>query len=121
MENNSNEKYVILIDDEADLASTMESILEFKGIKVKAFTDVEVAEIFIRENNVKISVVVTDQNMPNKTGLELVKDLQDSGIETPIIIASGSIDEVSSQDNIAGHLEKPYTSDNLVEKIKKIS
>jgi len=115
----NNKKFIVLIDDEEDITSSMEMILELKGLKAKSFADPEEAEAFIKENHENISVIVTDQNMPKKTGLQLVKDLKEFGIKTPCIIASGSTDEVEDDADIADYLEKPYSSDALVECIKK--
>lgn len=118
---NNKDKLIIFIDDEEDITSSMEAILAFKDIQIKVFNDPEAAENFIIENHKNISVVITDQNMPKKTGLKLIQDLKSSGIDIPFIIASGGSSDISEEDKSIEHIQKPYSSDTLVSFIKKVS
>lgn len=67
-------------------------------------------------------LILTDWNMPEKTGLELIQDVRGSGSDIPIIM----ITTVEQRDAVAtayeagvnDFLTKPFTTDDLLAKIE---
>jgi DNA-binding response OmpR family regulator len=69
-------------------------------------------------------LLITDNDMPRLSGLELVKKLRSTQLTLPVVFASGSLDpEELKQDQslqIAAALPKPYTPSQLLEVVKRI-
>lgn len=68
-------------------------------------------------------MVVTDWNMPEKSGLELVTSLRELGTEIPIIMVTteGQRGQVvrAIQAGVTDYLVKPFENDQLVAKLEK--
>ena len=69
-------------------------------------------------------LLITDNNMPELSGLQLVKKVYDAGIPLPVIMASGTVqtDDLDRHSwfNIEAVLHKPYTAEMLVETVKNV-
>jgi two-component system, chemotaxis family, chemotaxis protein CheY len=72
-----------------------------------------------------IDLVMTDWNMPNKTGLELVQEIRASGSDVPCIMITTEAETSRVKDAIAAgvndYLAKPFESDALKAKIDKFA
>lgn len=71
----------------------------------------------------KFDLVMTDWNMPNKSGLELVRELRAGGSKVPIIMITteaevGRVKE-AIQAGINDYLAKPFDNEVLRQKIDK--
>ncbi len=68
-------------------------------------------------------LVVTDWNMPEKSGLELVTSLRELGAEVPIIMVTteGQKGQVvkAIQAGVTDYLVKPFENEQLVAKLEK--
>jgi CheY-like chemotaxis protein len=69
-------------------------------------------------------LLITDNEMPRLTGLELVSRARLEGIKLPIIIASGSADCFAGSDYewlaIAGRLQKPFARKDLLKTVANV-
>jgi two-component system chemotaxis response regulator CheY len=69
-------------------------------------------------------LVMTDWNMPNKTGLDVVKEIRASGSDVPIIMITTEAETTRVKDAIAAgvtdYLAKPFDSGLLRQKIDKV-
>lgn len=111
-------KEVILIDDEEDITSAMELILRRRGINIVSFNCPTKAKDYVLNHKNDISVIITDHHMSEIKGTELIEVLRNQGIDIPIILASGNNINTKEIFN-AEHLPKPYSTDELMNKIKK--
>jgi two-component system chemotaxis response regulator CheY len=68
-------------------------------------------------------LVMTDWNMPNKTGLEVAKDIRASGSDVPIIMitteAETSRVKEAIQAGVNDYLAKPFDNELLKQKIDR--
>ena len=70
-----------------------------------------------------IHLLVTDFSMPGADGLELAEQFRTVHAQTPVLVVSGSLEAI---DGRADHLEriavlaKPFTSDELVHKVRTL-
>jgi len=68
-------------------------------------------------------LLITDNNMPKVSGVELVKKLRSAHMMLPVVLASGTIPtEAMDRDSslqLAGMLLKPFTLDDLLVTVKK--
>ncbi|EJE4182561.1 TPA: diguanylate cyclase [Vibrio parahaemolyticus] len=87
---------ILLVDDESEIREILADQLEDEGYDVVQAEDGEVGfKIFMSED---IDLVVTDVRMPNKNGIELLKDIKQSGQDVDVIILTGQSDELTAID-----------------------
>src|SRR4029077_7795663 len=67
-------------------------------------------------------LLVTDNNMPKVTGVELVKKLRSAYMTLPVIMVAGIIPEELSRNPwlLAATLAKPFAPDELLETVDKV-
>ena len=62
-------------------------------------------------------LVVTDLNMPNMTGMELLEALQEQGTDVPVVVVTSDVQEVTREEcmerGAAEVLGKPVSEDRL--------
>ena len=70
-----------------------------------------------------VDLVMTDWNMPNKTGLEVVREIRATGSAVPIIMVTTEAEMSRVKEAIAAgvtdYLAKPFENDVLRQKIDK--
>ncbi|MEA4867760.1 MAG: sigma-54-dependent Fis family transcriptional regulator [Bacteroidia bacterium] len=78
---------LLIIDDEKSIRNTLKEILEFEGHEVALAADgVEGLEKAVAEN---FDVIFSDIKMPNMDGMELLDKLNESGVDSSVIMISG--------------------------------
>ncbi len=106
---------ILYIDDEEENRSQMSAALRRKYRVFLAASGKEGVEILKREGN-RIKIVITDQRMPEMTGVEFFAQIKDS-FPLPIRILltaftdSEAIIEAINQGQIYQYIQKPWTSD----------
>jgi two-component system chemotaxis response regulator CheY len=116
---------VLIVDD----MSTMRRIVK-NALKQIGFENIEEAEdgnfalAKLREAN--FNFVVSDWNMPNMTGLELLKNIRQDpqlkGIPVLMVTAEAKKENIMEalQAGVNNYIVKPFTAETLKEKIDKI-
>jgi DNA-binding NtrC family response regulator len=82
-------KTLLLAEDEEDLRLVMECSLAAMGYVVVACADAHLASAAFHAY--AIDVLLTDYDMPGKTGLELARELTGLQPELPVIVLTGSM------------------------------
>lgn len=113
---------VLVVDD----SSTMRKIILRSLAAVGVPTAVEAgdgAEALARFQQEPFDLVLTDWNMPQMSGLELIQAIRQTNRETPIIMITTEAEKsrvVSAiQAGCNDYLVKPFTADTLREKLSK--
>lgn len=115
---------VLVVDDSGTMRKIVIRALNHVGLMdtIEAGDGVEGLTTFQANS---ISLVMTDWNMPNKTGLELAKDIRALGSKVPIIMITTESEKERVLEAIkAGvndYLMKPFTQEVLQEKLQKYS
>ena len=78
---------ILIVDDEKAIRRTLKEILEYEKYDIDEAEDGEIGLEKIEKNN--YDVVILDIKMPKKDGLEVLTEMQQKGIETPVIVLSG--------------------------------
>ncbi len=109
---------ILVIDDEMDIASMAQEILESEQYRVLVkLNPVEGIEIY-RQRQSEIDLVLLDLTMPEMTGKEVVDRLKAINPDVKIIVTSGySEDEVNKKigiANVSGFIQKPYRLESLI-------
>lgn len=78
---------ILVIDDERSIRNTMKDILEFEKHKVVVAENGRVGlDTALHE---EFDLIFSDIKMPEMDGMELLDQLQESAIETPVVMISG--------------------------------
>ncbi len=78
---------ILIVDDEKAIRRTLKEILEYEKYEIDEAEDGEIGLAKIEKNN--YDVVILDVKMPKKDGLEVLTEMQQKGIDTPVIVLSG--------------------------------
>jgi two-component system alkaline phosphatase synthesis response regulator PhoP len=108
-------KTILIVDDEADIALTLQAFIELHGFRVVlAYDGVEALQKVLEDPP---DLVVTDVTMPRMDGLELVEKLKESPTagKIPVIVISAHDHRVSLP-----HFRKPFDPNALVAEIKRL-
>jgi two-component system OmpR family response regulator len=113
---------VLLVEDEADLASTLSRALGEAHFAVDVAGDGEHAQFMLRE--VPYDAVVLDLMVPKRSGWTLLRDLRNGGARTPVLIltALDAVDDrVKALDLGADdYLSKPFAIAELVARLRAL-
>lgn len=110
----------MLVDDEIDLLEALKANLEGMFDRVDTCSDGKQA--FDRISASQYDLIVSDVQMPNMKGDELLINLRTHGIVTPFICMSGngSTSQIleSKRQGAVAYMEKPFDFDLFLEKIR---
>jgi PAS domain S-box-containing protein len=120
----SRDARVLFVDDEPALAKLHLEMLDRMGYQVVACTSgLEALEAF-RTDPARFDLVVTDLTMPNMTGLELAKKLNEIRPNTPVILCTGFSETVDGPEarslGIRETLMKPVLADDLAQAVGRV-
>ena len=115
---------ILIIDDEEELVYVIKRNLEKAGYKVTAITDsIKAFELFKKKPE-KFDLVITDQTMPDMTGIKLAEKILDIRADIPIILCTGYSDTISKEEaSIIGFKEfilKPVKIKRLTEIVRNV-
>jgi len=116
---------ILLVDDFATMRKVIKNLLKQGGYNniSEAEDGVEALKILKSEH---IDFIISDWNMPNMTGLELLKavraDSELSGLPFLMVTAEGLKENVvvAVKAGVSNYIVKPFTAEVLNEKIEKI-
>jgi two-component system OmpR family response regulator len=113
---------VLLVEDEADLASALSRALGEAHFAVDLAADGEHAQFML--NEVSYDAVVLDLMVPKRSGWTLLQDLRRAGGRTPVLILTaldGVDDRVKALDLGADdYLSKPFAIAELVARLRAL-
>ena len=118
------EPSVLVVDDDKNVRETIRDVLSLGGIAVVAAGPDEDLPRLVREHGVR--VVVTDLNMPQIDGLDLllrVKALAgELGLEIPVFVVTGAggegrVEEALSM-GASGFFPKPFDLEDFTARIR---
>uniref|UniRef100_UPI0025C401CC response regulator n=1 Tax=Hydrogenophaga sp. TaxID=1904254 RepID=UPI0025C401CC len=86
-------RHVVYIDDYEAMVFLVGRLLRKQGYRVSTFTSGESALAWMRANPDTIDLLVTDQNMPGMSGLELSQTVMQERLGQRIAIVSGHVND----------------------------
>ena len=78
---------LLVVDDEQSMREFLESFLRREGYDVSTAADVNTALSYLESD--EIDLVITDMQMPEKTGLDLILEARELSPETAMIVVTG--------------------------------
>lgn len=120
----SNKYSVLVVDDDPVLLEITKELLERGGgFEVEAFQSPAKALETVASNIISFNVLLTDLEMPEMNGLELVQKIRtlDENIETIIMTGYSSTENALSslKERVYDFIEKPFDTKNLINAVQK--
>jgi len=110
---------ILLVDDDALIASSTLALLEDLGHKVvEASSGAEALKLL--DGGLQPDLIITDHAMPGMTGIELAVRVRSRKPELPILLATGFAELVGTQPIELPRLAKPFTQDQLSDVIGRL-
>ena len=116
---------ILVVDDFATMRKVIKNLLRQSGYQ--NVTEAEDGVVALKElRSQKIDFVISDWNMPNMTGIELLRavraDSELSSLPFLMITAESLKDNVleAVKAGVSNYIVKPFTAEVLSEKIEKI-
>jgi PAS domain S-box-containing protein len=112
---------ILFVDDEKDIADMGEATLQGLGYQVTVIKDSAEAVRVFSETPDLFDLVVTDQNMPNLTGMDLAREVLSIRPDIPVVLCTGYSEKVplnTEQAGIRGYITKPVTRRELAAGIR---
>ncbi|WP_025598223.1 response regulator [Burkholderia sp. WSM2230] len=118
-------RHILAIDDSASMRQILSATLTAAGYEVTLAADG--AEGLENALAVRFDLVLTDQHMPGKTGLDLIAELRSNPAytETPILVLTTESGEpfkaAAREAGATGWIEKPLDPDLLTELVAALA
>lgn len=113
---------ILYVEDDDSLRSLLAGLLFNSGYRVDVAEDGQAGWEALRLRS--YDLLITDDQMPRLSGLELIKRLRSAGHTLPVVVASGCFDarRVQRHDwlQVAAILKKPFTPEEFLETVKQV-
>jgi CheY-like chemotaxis protein len=110
---------VLAVDDDPLVLTNMSAMLEDLGHTVFEATSARGAlDILRRESTIEL--VLTDQAMPQLTGLQLIKEIKKGWPHLPVILATGFAELPAGADPQQITLAKPFVQNDLAQALEAV-
>ena len=108
-------KSILVVEDELAMRILVQEYLEFLGYRVLCAPDGTTA-IQLGDTEA-ISLVFVDINLPDMSGVEVMRRLRESGVMSPFVVVSGNLRESFAEEiaslSVYKVLEKPVDLTDL--------
>ena len=114
---------ILLVDDEDGVRKLVCAVLQSNGYDVLEANNGMAAIAAWEKNSHKIDMVLTDVVMPQMTGIELGRNLDERAPGLKILYMSGYRDNAiagSAGETLRAFLHKPFTPDALLAKVREV-
>jgi DNA-binding NtrC family response regulator len=113
---------ILVVDDEADIRESLEALLGLEGYSVDLAQNA--AEGLHKLENRGYDLVLLDLMMPDRSGMEVLKEVRERDTETPIfmITAYGSVEAAVTALKFGAndYFSKPWDNEKLVIEIQRM-
>src|ERR1700719_3835153 len=113
---------VLIIDDEAEIRESLQTLLEFEGYEVEAAANG--AQGLSKLGDRPFDLVLLDLALPDRNGLELLPEIRalDPQISVIMITAYGTVEDAvrAMQSVAANFLQKPWDNEKLLADVRAV-
>ena len=115
---------VMVVDDEQSMVSMLHELLQLHGAQVTTFTRPTDALTTFQRHTDDFDIVITDETMPELSGLDMAVTMLQKRPLLPIILCTGYSERVNAdvvqQYGIAGFMNKPLDLDGLIDMTRNL-
>ncbi len=111
----------LVIDDEEDVREVLALVLRRRGVRVLLADSGPAALDLFRAHRNDVDVVLLDLTMPVMSGEDVLRELREIDPQVRVILSSGYAQDAAirrlASDSRASFIQKPFTADDLAEKV----
>jgi two-component system, chemotaxis family, chemotaxis protein CheY len=118
---------VLLVDDSSSIRAIIKKIIKVSGFDVGEFLDAsDGQEAMAALNETTVDIVLTDINMPNMNGLDLIARMKDNPYlaDIPVVVVSTEGSEKMMAEAMAlgavGYVKKPFVPEEIKNTLNRI-
>ena len=114
---------ILIVDDEPMIRSMMDTALSSMGYSVTGAGSVEEAIELFESDASRFDALVTDYNLADGTGLEIVKTVREREANTPVILMTGSmkIGRTECLENgFSAYFHKPFSCVDIGKELNEL-
>jgi DNA-binding response OmpR family regulator len=113
---------ILVIEDDKAILSLLKRGLEEEGMVVDAAENGEDGEYLAKMNH--YDIIILDWMLPEKSGIEILKELRDEDIKTPVLMLTAK-DAIENKleglnEGADDYLTKPFNFDELIARLNAI-
>jgi FixJ family two-component response regulator len=112
---------VAVVDDDEPLCSALVDLIRSVGYRAEPFTSAEA--LLISAIRFNLQCIVADVHMPEMGGFDLIRELREQGIATPVILITAlseiHLDEEAVLSGALCLLRKPFETRSLLDWIER--
>ena len=114
---------ILVADDSETILLLMRTRLEMEGYDVITAIDGQevMEELQRRGEERRPDVILLDAMMPRKSGLDVLRELRSSGVETPVLIVSAHQEHEDMDGMASGYIRKPIDFDSLLDRVAELT
>lgn len=113
--------HIMVVDDDPAIRDILKTIIEAEGYLCTVASDGQMAETLIQ--NFETDVVITDVDMPNMNGIELIKRIK-RRYSADVIVMTGNSQELSYVEFIeigaSDFVQKPVMPSEMITRVKRV-
>lgn len=121
-------KHILLVDDERAIRQPLVYEMRQSGFTVSQAENGKQALQILADsvkNESPVDIIVTDIQMPNFSGLDLLEIIRKKGVTIPVLIISGhgtkeAVERIGKLGGCAGIIVKPFAPQDLLDRVRKI-
>jgi len=118
------QEMILIVDDEKSIADMTDEMLSYLGYRVVSTTSSDTALDIFRSQPEQFNLVITDHNMPHRTGIELATAIFPIRPDIPVMLSTGysdiRIESLAKSAGITGIIRKPYALDDLAQRVRSM-
>lgn len=113
---------ILVAEDDPFVRDTFSSILHQLGYEVVAVADGLALLDKWRTEQRRVRLIITDNDMPGRSGIDCSRVLRDEGVPIPIIITTGTLDDAAKvpRDGKTLVVRKPFHMDELAAVVERL-
>jgi FixJ family two-component response regulator len=113
-------RIVAIVDDDPSMLRAAEDLLDAHGFETKAFASAE--EFLDRGAAIQVDCLLLDIHLGGMSGIELLRQLKDSGSTLPVIVMTALDDDAVCAEALKAGcvacLHKPFPAHRLIDAIE---
>ena len=111
-------KKILIIDDEPQIRSIFQEILESEGYAVTTASNGDKGILCLEQDS--FDVIILDKKMPFRSGPDFIKETRDKVGSAKILLVSGSPPQTDIP-NVSGFLPKPCEINLLIDTVNRLT